>query len=142
MDQRFPFFPLFCSIFQLDFSFYPLISVPWSEERMRGCFGAKAHFHCSLFLIRCFSTKLLCSSLSSALDCILSLFFLSSAQDSIFLSSSHLPVKPAHLHFLCACLETRPGGFSVPNCQALIAFCCSGRHNSPANRGHLDRWSD
>lgn len=34
--------------------------------------------------------------LSSALDCILSLSFMSSAQDSVFFSSSHLPVQPAH----------------------------------------------
>lgn len=58
-----------------------------------GCFGAEAHFHSSLFLPRYFFRKLFCSSLPSALNCILNLLFLSSAQVSVFLSSSHLPIK-------------------------------------------------
>lgn len=141
MDQRFPFPTLlwYFSVWLFRLSIH-LSAFVWAAV---GHFGAKAHFHGSLFLIRFFSMTLHCCRLSSALNCILSLFFTSSAQDSVFFSSSHLPVKPARPPtFPVRVLETRPGGFAVPNCQALIAFCCSGRHNSPASRGHLDRWPD
>lgn len=112
---------------------------------MEGRRGWLVHKHIFISLIISysifFSIKPLCSSLSSALNCILSLFFLSSVQVSVFLSSSHLSVESAHL-FLCVFGNMSWGGFLGPNCQVLIAFCCPGRHNAAASRGHLDRRSD